>query len=427
MIVCLVIRTLFPALLLAATSLVRAETDWPQWRGPHRDGQVMGRPWPSSLQAPTLTQRWKVDLDPSYSGAIVASNRVFSTETVDKKSERVRAWDRQTGKELWRREWEGAMSVPFFAKANGDWIRATPACDGELLLVAGMRDVLVALDVQDGTVRWRKDFVAELKSTLPDFGFVSSPLISGDAVFVQAGGGVARLDRKSGEIRWRSLESKDGMLGSAFSSPVLATLAGRNQLVVQTRAELVGLDPDGGSVLWRQPVEAFRGMNILTPTVLGNRLFASAYGGRTLAWDVRAEGPTFSVAPAWEFKAQGYMTSPVVVDGFAYLHLRNQRALCINLETGKEAWTTSESFGKYWSLVANRKRLLALDQKGDLLLLAANPERFEVVDRRKVSEEDAWAHLAVTEDGLYIRELRALVAWNWTASGATTASVDPGR
>ena len=421
------IRYLIPPLLLAASCLLRAETDWPQWRGPHRDGQVTGREWPSSLQAPALNVRWKVELDPVYSGAIVVSNRVFSTETVDKKSERVRAWDRQTGKELWRREWEGAMSVPFFAKANGDWIRATPACDGEVLLVAGMRDVLVALDVADGTVRWRKDFVAELKSALPDFGFVSSPLISGDAVYVQAGGGVVRLDKKTGEIRWRSLESKDGMMGSAFSSPVLADLAGRNQLVVQTRAELVGLDPATGSVLWRQPVEAFRGMNILTPTVLGDRLFASAYGGRTLAWDVKRTGETFSVTPAWEFKAQGYMTSPVVVDGFAYLHLRNQRALCINLETGKEAWTTSESFGKYWSLVANRKRLLALDQKGDLLLLAANPERFEVVDRRKVSEEEAWAHLAVTAEGLYIRDLKGLTAWNWTAPAATTASVGPGR
>lgn len=421
------IRYLIPPLLLAASCLLRAETDWPQWRGPHRDGQVTGREWPSSLQAPALNVRWKVELDPGYSGAIVVSNRVFSTETVDKKSERVRAWDRQTGKELWRREWEGAMSVPFFAKANGDWIRATPACDGEVLLVAGMRDVLVALDVADGTVRWRKDFVAELKSALPDFGFVSSPLISGYAVYVQAGGGVVRLDKKTGEIRWRSLESKDGLMGSAFSSPVLADLAGRNQLVVQTRAELVGLDPATGSVLWRQPVEAFRGMNILTPTVLGDRLFASAYGGRTLAWDVKRTGETFSVTPAWEFKAQGYMTSPVVVDGFAYLHLRNQRALCINLETGKEAWTTSESFGKYWSLVANRKRLLALDQKGDLLLLAANPERFEVVDRRKVSEEEAWAHLAVTEEGLYIRDLKGLTAWNWTAPAATTASVGPGR
>lgn len=421
------LRHLFPPLLLAASCLLRAETDWPQWRGPHRDGQVTGREWPSSLQAPALNVRWKVDLAPSYSGAIVVSNRVFSTETIDKKSERVRAWDRQTGRELWRREWEGAMSVPFFAKANGDWIRATPACDGEVLLVAGMRDVLVALDVADGTVRWRKDFVAELKSALPDFGFVSSPLISGDAVYVQAGGGVVRMDKKTGEIRWRSLESKDGMMGSAFSSPVLADLAGRRQLVVQTRAELVGLDTETGSVLWRQPVEAFRGMNILTPTVRGDRLFASAYGGRTLAWDVKRTGETFGITPAWEFKAQGYMTSPVVVDGHAYLHLRNQRALCINLETGKEAWTTSESFGKYWSLVANRRRLLALDQKGDLLLLAANPERFEVVDRRKVSEEEAWAHLAVTDEGLYIRDLRGLTAWNWTAPADPAASVNAGR
>ena len=75
---------------------------------------------------------------------------MFTTETKDKKFEVVTAFDRKTGKELWRAQWEGAMTVPFFAKANGDWIRATPACDGESLFVAGMRDVLVCLDAQTG-------------------------------------------------------------------------------------------------------------------------------------------------------------------------------------------------------------------------------------------------------------------------------------
>jgi len=203
------------------------------------------------------------------------------------------------------------------------------------------------------------------------------------------------------------------MMGSAFSSPTLAELAGRKQLVVQTRSELVGLDPESGSVLWRQPVEAFRGMNILTPTILGNRLFATAYGGKTLAWDVQRTGETFTVTPAWEFKAQGYMTSPVVVDGFAYLHLRNQRALCINLQTGKEAWTTSESFGKYWSLVANGDRILALDQKGELLLIRANPEKFDLIESKKVSEQETWAHIAVCGTEVAIRELNAMSVFDW--------------
>jgi len=404
-------------LWVASWTLSAAET-WPQWRGPNRDGQVTGAPWPGSLQARQLAQHWRVELGPSYSGPIVTSDRVFTTETVDKTSERVRALDRATGRELWRQDWEGAMSVPFFARSNGDWIRATPAWDGASLYVAGMRDVLVALDAETGAVRWRKDFVNELKSPLPAFGGVSSPLVVGDALFVQAGGGVVRLDKQSGQIVWRSLESSDAMNGSAFSSPVWAKVAGRPQLIVQTRSELAGLDPESGAVLWRQSVEAFRGMNILTPVVIGNRVFTSAYGGKTLAWDVREENGSYRLESAWEFKAQGYMTSPVTINGYAYLHLRNQRALCVNLADGSEQWTTGDSFGKYWSLVANGDRILALDQRGELFLLQANPAKFEVLDRRKVSEEETWAHLAVAGNELFIRELNGLTAWLWKQDAA---------
>lgn len=208
------------------------------------------------------------------------------------------------------------------------------------------------------------------------------------------------------------------MNGSAFSSPILATLAGSRQLVVQSRTHLAALDPETGKELWSTPVEAFRGMNILTPTVVSsNRVFTSTYGGKTLAFDIRRDGEKFTVEPAWSFKAQGYMTSPVLIDGYAYLHLRNQRALCINLSNGTEQWTSPNGFGKYWSLVANQNRILALDERGILLLLQANPAKLEIVSQRKVGD-DTWAHLAVAGDQIFIRELRALAAYDWTVPNA---------
>ncbi len=131
---------------------------------------------------------WRAELGPSYSGPIVSGDRVFTTETKDKKLEVVTAFDRITGRQIWRVQWEGAMTVPFFAKSNGDWIRSTPALDGDRLYVAGMRDVLVCLDAGNGNEVWRKDLAKELGTPLPDFGFVCSPLVDGEAVYVQAGG-----------------------------------------------------------------------------------------------------------------------------------------------------------------------------------------------------------------------------------------------
>lgn len=406
------VATLLSMVIVTSVQLGAADT-WPQWRGPDRDGLLRNEVWPSKLAETHLKLSWRVPLGPSYSGPIVTPDRVFTTETVEARMEVVRALDRKTGKELWSTNWEGAMKVPFFAKSNGDWIRSTPAWDGESLYVAGMRDVLVCLDGGTGAVRWRMDFPAELKTELPSFGFVCSPLVTSNALFVQAGGGVVRLDKKTGKILWRSMTDGGGMNGSAFSSPVLAQLAGADQVVVQSRTHLAGLDPESGKELWSTPVEAFRGMNILTPTVVStNRVFTSTYGGKTLAYDILREGERFVVKPAWSFKAQGYMTSPVLVDGHAYFHLRNQRALCIETSTGAEKWTSGESFGKYWSLIAAKDRILALDERGILFLLHANPAKLEILDKRKVGD-DTWAHLALAGNQLFIRELRALAAYDW--------------
>jgi outer membrane protein assembly factor BamB len=403
---------LFTLLTLSISATWAA--DWNQWRGPSRDGQVPKSKWPDSLGEQSLKQTWRIDLSPSYSGPIVVGERVFTTETSDKETETVRALDRKTGKELWKQSWAGSISVPFFAKANGDWIRATPACDGESLYVAGIRDVLVCLNASTGAVRWRVDFVEQLKTAVPSFGFVSSPLVDGDAVYVQAGGGVVKLAKATGKILWRSLDDGGGMSGSAFSSPIIAELCNVRQLVVQTREKLAGLSITDGKVLWEQPVEAFRGMNILTPLISGNKIFTSTYGGQTLLYEITHKESTFEIATLWSLKAQGYMCSPVVIDGVAYEHLKNQRVMAVDLKTGKELWTTEKGYGKYWSLVANGDRILALDQRGSLHLLKANPEKYEEIDQRKISDKETWAHLAVSGNEIFIRELNALTAWRWS-------------
>ncbi|MCU0876548.1 MAG: PQQ-binding-like beta-propeller repeat protein [Pirellulaceae bacterium] len=387
-----------------------ASFDWNQWRGPTRDGQLPGPAWPPLLDETHWKPLWRVPLGPSYSGPLVVGNRVFTTQTRDKTTEVVSAHDRETGQTVWQVEWPGSVKVPFFAAANGDWIRATPACDGERLYVAGIRDVLVCLQAADGKELWRVDFVEQLKTPVPAFGFVSSPLVVGEHLYVQAGAAVVKLNKRDGKVVWRSLEDGGGMWGSAFSSPVLASLGGREQLVVQTREKLAGLDPETGKPLWTQEVPAFRGMNILTPTILGDAVFTSSYGGKSLLYRLAASGS--AVDEVWQNKTQGYMSSPVVIGGHAYLHLRNQRLTCIDLATGQEKWTTTP-FGKYWSMIARGDRILALDERGDLRLIRATPEKYEELSSRKIADDETWAHLAMAGNQIFIRELGALAAYRW--------------
>jgi len=387
------------------------QAEWLQWRGPERDGHVSGASWPESLNEQHLTKAWEKSLGPGYSGPIITKRYIFVTETKDRREEYVYALDRKTGKQVWQAHWAGAMDVPFFAIANGDWIRATPACDGARLYVAGMRDVLVCLDVESGAEIWRVDFVNKFKSHLPAFGFVSSPLLDDNFVYVQAGGGFAKLDKLSGKVIWHVLKDGGGMFGSAFSSPFLTRIDGQKVVLVQTRTFLAGVNPTDGKILWKQEIPAFRGMNILTPTVADNTIFTSSYGGGSLLIKAEKQDSNWKLSEIWKNKQQGYMSTPVLIAGHLYLHLRNQRFSCIDVKSGNTKWTT-KPFGKYWSLVTNGETILALDEQGDLLLIRANPNKFELLDTRKVADV-SWAHLAVCGNNIIVRDLHAVTVYQW--------------
>ncbi len=411
---------IFAMLLLPISSGTNAQppigpekpATWPQWRGPNRDGRINAAVWPDRLDETNLRLSWRVPLGKSYSGPIISEKLVFTTETQDQRKELVRALDRASGKEVWQASWEGSLSVPFFAKSNGDWIRSTPAFDGESLYVAGMRDLLVCVDAQTGMVRWQIDFVSELKSPLPAFGFVCSPLIDGDVLYVQAGASCNKVDKRTGKIIWTTLQDGGGMWGSAFSSPLLAQIAGRKQLLVQTREKLAGIDPESGKVLWSRDIPSFRGMNILTPTVQGDSIFTSAYQGKSWMFNVTQEEGVFRLNDKWTEKSHGYMSSPVIVGEHIYLHLQNQRYACLELATGKNLWT-SQPYGTYSSMIANGDKILALDERGELLLIRANPEKFELLDSRKISDDPTWAHLAICGNEVFVRELNAVAAFRW--------------
>ena len=201
------------------------------------------------------------------------------------------------------------------------------------------------------------------------------------------------------------------MSGGSFSSPVIANVAGTRQAVVATRTALAGVDLKSGEELWNQPIKNYRGMNILTPLVYKGKVFSSAYNGLTQMFDVSAARPAQAVEK-WNHGAKAYMSTPVIVDGHLYMFLQNRRFSCINLETGQETYRTSERFGKYASMIVSGKKILALDQDGTLMLIRANPESFELIDKVKLCN-DSWAHLAISGDEVVVRELNALTAYKW--------------
>ena len=383
---------------------------WSTWRGPRRDGIVDGQKWPASLEGDSLTKLWSQPLGDSYSGPVTCGETVFTTDSKAGK-ETTYGFSVQSGEPVWQQTWKGAHNVPFFAARNGNWIRSTPATDESSIYVGGIRDVVVAMNTKDGSERWRVDF-AEKSGKVPDFGMVCSPLIDGGFLYVQAGKGLHKMNCSDGSILWSSLaDSGDIMSSGSFSSPIIAELNGVRQLVVQTRTYLTGVNLETGEPYWRYDVAAFRGMNILTPTIWNNAIFTSSYGGKSILIDVvDNKKPTIR----WENKIEAYMSSPLVINDHLYMHLKNKRFACIDLSMGKETWVT-KPFGEYWSTLTDGEKILALDQDGTLRLIQSNPRAYTQLSERKVTsdEEESWAHVAVLPQKILVRSQKALIAFRW--------------
>ena len=384
---------------------------WPQWRGPQRDGSVSGDSWPDSLQSPQLSLLWRVTLPPSFSGPIVSADKVFVTYTRNKRYEGVHALDRRSGKKVWTEEWAAAMEVAPVAASMGSWIRATPAYDGQGLYVAGMRDLLLRLDPQTGKEQWRADFHDRYGTPVPEIGFVSSPLVDDEAVYVQAADSLVRVDKNTGASVWRSLRRSDVGQGS-YSSPDIASIHGRAQVLVANIDAIAGVDPNTGSVLWKRILDSYDQGCILAPIAYRGGIFTSTRGSQTGYYPLTNDDGAFTLSDGWKNKLVIYMSSPVVIGDNVYAHLKNGRFACVDLATGKEKWT-SRPFAKYCSMIWRQDRILALTNEGQLLLIHANPDRFVLLDSRQIASAETWGHLAMAGKQIYVRESDAVAAYRW--------------
>jgi hypothetical protein len=220
-----------------------------------------------------------------------------------------------------------------------------------------------------------------------------------------AGGGTVKLSLSDGSTLWRTL-ADEGEDDDALSSPVIATLAGVRQLVVQTRTRLCGVDLTSGAVLWSTRIEAYRNMNILTPTVIGDRLFTAAQQGRAQCFQISLNDGAWSCVELWSQRTQAYMSSPVTDGETLFVHTSNERLQALDAASGEVLWT-SNPVGKYQSLVRNDKVLLALQNDGELLAIELSRDDLIIKDKRQVAQ-DAWAYLGVFPGGLLVRDLNGL-------------------
>jgi outer membrane protein assembly factor BamB len=298
------------------------------------------------------------------------------------------------------------------AKDHGKGPKATPAVSGSVVFTLGISGILSAFGAESGAPRWRHDFTKEFPRTSPLYGSAASPLVSGQLCIVPIGGhdrGALRaFDAKTGEPRWSWNED-----GPAYSSPVVGTLGGKRQVVVQMQNYILGVEAQSGTFLWKKPFRTAYDQNIVTPIILDDLVIHSGYQQPIEALRLRSEegGQKLSVETAWQDKADSqFMSSAVTTEGllFAHSHRQRGRILCRQARDGKLLWRGPERFGEQASLVLAGGFLLALNTEGVLTVLRAHDKGYEEVRKYDVADTPTWAHIAVAGRTLLVKDRNSL-------------------
>ncbi len=253
--------------------------EWPQFRGPKRDGEAPGVMLPSAWPK-TLKVRWEVRLGEGFSSPAVAGGRVFTISQEGSK-EVVLCLDEATGKEQWRHDY-----VARYRSSWGNGPRATPTVDEGRVYTIGGTGEMYCLRVEDGQVLWHKSFKRAFNFRVPTYGYSPSPLVDGHRLFVHVGGrggdSVVAMEKDTGKVIWKALSDPAG-----YASPMMVPASpsrGQRQLVVFTEAGLVSLHPDEGRLFWRYPWTTVYEQNIAQPVLDGDLLVITSLSGAAL-WD----------------------------------------------------------------------------------------------------------------------------------------------
>ena len=389
-----------------AATPVEKPTYWTDFRGPRRDALYRERPLLATWPAKGLTPLWKQPAGAGYASFAAAQGRAFTIEQRGHE-EVVAAYDVSTGRELWTHGW----SALFRESMGGDGPRATPTWSDGRVYALGAMGELRCLDDATGRLVWRTNILDDNGARNLMWGMAGAPLIVDDAVIVAPGGpnghSVAAYDRRKGTRLWSSQNEKAG-----YSSPMLVTLAGREQILLFTGVGLLSVTPDRGERLWFHPWRTNADINAAQPLVISeNRVFISSgydVGGAVL--EIVPDGTGYAVREVWRNnRMKNRFAGSVLHDGFIY-GLDESIMACLDAATGELKWKGGR-YG-YGQLVLAGDRIIVLTERGDLVLLAANHDRHEELASFTAVEGKTWNMPAIVDGVLLVRNVREMAAFD---------------
>ena len=389
--------------------------EWPQWRGPNRDGVAIleglgPQSWPEQL-----TLEWKVDVGVGYASPVISGGLVYM-HTRKEDSEVITALEAETGKVVWQDTYPAPYEVNPEAERHGPGPKSTPVVHDGKVFTFGLSGILSALDATNGSVLWRKD----APTVGPLYGTAMSPIVDGKFVIAHVGGhdggALTAFDVDSGIEQW--VWEGDG---PGYSSPVIGTFLGSRQVITYTQNYLVGIDIGNGALLWRIPFTTPYIQNSITPIVDGDMIYSSGLEQGMSALRVIKTDNQWAVEPVWENQdVSFYMSSPVFTGDllFGLSARRRGQWVCLDAKTGETLWMSEGREAENAALVWSGDVLFLLRDDGKLIVARPSPIGFEPLQNYRVAESETWAHPAILGGNMsqswiriFVKDLSSVALW----------------
>lgn len=407
---------LLPLAVMAAPVATAPGLDWPSYRGPNGDGITKasaGKAWSSSGPR----EVWKVEADKGFSSITVSGGVAATLVTRDfegSATEHCVALNPANGKELWAvplklAKYQGGGDSGDGDNKGGDGPRSTPTISEGKVYVYGSNLDLYCFDAKTGKQVWAKDVADDYKGKNISWSNATSPLIEGELVIVGGGGkGAAFLafDKNSGSLKW-----KEGDDVITHATPVPATIHGERQIIFFMKSGLTALTPKG-KILWQQPYK-FNVSTAASPVVFENIVYCSAgYGVGSAAFEVKKSGSKFETTELWRVEGDGmnnHWSTPVAHNGylygmFSFKKYGNGPVKCVDIRTGKEMWS-KEGFGP-GNLILAGDKLVALSDKGELVMIEPKPDSYTELARADVLDGKCWSTPTLSGGFLFARSTK---------------------
>lgn len=385
--------------------------EWPQWRGPNRDGVLTGFAAPATWPQ-ELTRVWKSPVGGGYSSPIVSGSRIY-VHTQQEGKEVISSIDMKSGKTLWSQSYPADFNKNRYAREMDKGPYSTPLVHDGSLYTLGTTGILSSFDARTGDLKWRKDFSEYADTSRLFCGTAMSPLVDRGLLMVHVGddrtGWVIGFDANTGSERWRWKGD-----GPGYASPIVADLEGERQFITLTDKSVIGISVEDGRLLWSFSHADEWNENIVTPVLDGNRLIISGVRQGTRAIELKKNGEAWAPTQLWHnSKIRMYMSSPVLSGGFLYglSSLRKGQFFCLDIRNGEARWTTLGREAENASILASQEFLFLLTDEGRLIVAAKSPEGFSPLARYTVADGPTWAHPVLWKGGILVKDSTSISLW----------------